>query len=195
MAQLCVRCGAVAEDEAKFCGQCAGPVGAASALPPVPMPVAVVVPPEVERRTRRIAKLIVAGVVLLVVVAVGGFVLVDAKPNTHTVTGTFVLSGTTSTLSPTIFANGGICWGKGGYSDIAAGTPVTLKDEAATILATAALGLGTGTDTECTFTFTLTGVSDSAKFYSVEVGRRGAISKSHDELEADGWVFGLTLGN
>ena len=72
---------------------------------------------------------------------------------------------------------------------------MTLKDENGTILADASLGYGTGTSSVCTFTFTLTGVPDTAHFYSVEVARRGAITDSHEELEAAGWTFSLTMGS
>lgn len=113
---------------------------------------------------------------------------------THTVTGSFVLTDTSVDLAG-ITAIGGQCQGTDGYSDLGPGTPVTLKDENGTILADASLSLGTGTSSQCTFTFTLTGVPDTARFYSVEVGRRGAITDSHDELQAAGWMFSLSMGS
>jgi hypothetical protein len=63
------------------------------------------------------------------------------------------------------------------------------------ILAAASLGNGTGTTKVCNFAFTLDKVPDTAKFYSVEVSHRGQVTKSHDELVADGWKFSLSLGS
>jgi hypothetical protein len=38
-------------------------------------------------------------------------------------------------------------------------------------------------------------VPDTAAFYVISASHRGDVSFSHDELEADGWFCGLTLGS
>jgi hypothetical protein len=37
-------------------------------------------------------------------------------------------------------------------------------------------------------------VADSASFYVITLSRRGEVSKSHAEMEANGWHFDLTIG-
>jgi hypothetical protein len=70
------------------------------------------------------------------------------------------------------------CHGAGGYDDIAAGTQVTIKDQAGAIIATGALDGGTwfsGTKESCGFHFVVSKVPD-ATFYSIEVSHRGALT-------------------
>lgn len=87
-----------------------------------------------------------------------------------------------------------------GYPDIHAGTPVQVRDgTTGAVLATAALSGGilrkqplVGPDDDCRFQFSLT-VPDRAK-YQVEVGRRGAVEFTRDELEKSHWTANLTIG-
>jgi hypothetical protein len=111
----------------------------------------------------------------------------------HTVAGDFVLTDT-STLTTGIKSGVSGCQGTGGYSDIGPGTGATLKDGEGKILATATLGSGSGTLITCTFTFTFTNVPE-VPFYSFEVGRRGALTYSLDDMKNRGWALGATLGS
>jgi hypothetical protein len=87
-----------------------------------------------------------------------------------------------------------------GYPDIHAGTPVRVRDATTgAVLASATLGGGilrrqplVGPDDDCLFTFSLT-VPDRAK-YKVEVGRRGAVELTRDDLEKSHWTANLTIG-
>jgi hypothetical protein len=45
----------------------------------------------------------------------------------------------------------------------------------------------------CEFPFTVSNVP-TAKFYRVEVGRRGQVSYSYDQMRANGWKVSLSLG-
>jgi hypothetical protein len=112
--------------------------------------------------------------------------------NLRTVTGSFELIDSSGCG---ILASGGTCQGTGGYSDIGPGSSVILKDETGTVIGSTELGTGTGTSTDCTFTFSMANVPDTAKFYVITVSHRGDISKSHDELAANGWAFDLTMGS
>ena len=107
----------------------------------------------------------------------------------HTVTGDFVLRGGSE---GTIFLDLG-CSGIGGYSDIGPGTQVTVRDGDGKILATSPLGVGSQDGMACSFTFALRDVPEVA-FYSFEVGRRGALNFSLEEMKADEWSVGLSLG-
>ena len=72
----------------------------------------------------------------------------------------------------------------GGYDDIAAGAPVTVKDGTGTVLATTALTGGTLSKPGCTFAFR-THVPD-ADFYRVQVSHRDALTFSREELDKQG---------
>lgn len=85
------------------------------------------------------------------------------------------------------------CYGTGGYSDISEGLSVTVRDESGMILATSRLDAGRRTGNRCTFAFMVSGVPQ-AEFYSVEVGRRGALTYSHDEMTANDWQVTASLG-
>ncbi len=84
------------------------------------------------------------------------------------------------------------CFGDGGYDDIRSGVSVTVRDGAGAVLGTGRLGDGVK-DLWCTFNFT---VADLPKvdFYSVEVGRRGELTYSFDEMETSGWKVDLSIG-
>lgn len=114
-----------------------------------------------------------------------------ATPVIHVITGSLVL---TDTAGLGISASGGTCQGADGYSDLAPGVSVILKDENGTVIGSTVLGEGTGTSTTCTFAFSLSDVPDTAKFYVITVSHRGDVSDSHDQLAANGWDFSLTMG-
>jgi len=85
------------------------------------------------------------------------------------------------------------CQGDGGYSDIGSGTPVRVTDGDGSLLGAGSLGEGAYFGGGCLWAVTIDGVKD-ADFYSVEIGGRGAISKSATELEGDDWTFDVSLG-
>lgn len=125
--------------------------------------------------------------------------------------GTFTL--TSSTLAGALTS----CAGTGGYSDFAAGMNVTVKDGSGRIV-----GVGSATnlsddDLPATTTppddleFQLAGVQASAHthtqcwlkftvpikkadFYQIEVGHRGGLSYSYDDLKKNDFFVQLTLG-
>jgi hypothetical protein len=115
----------------------------------------------------------------------------------HTVTGTFTLYGTSSELdllgTSEISVFGSTCEGSGGYGDIDSGSNVTLKDGQGKILASGSLGPGSPGAGQCMFSFTLNDVPE-VPFYSIEIGRRGAITDSLEELRSNGWKFELSIG-
>lgn len=73
----------------------------------------------------------------------------------------------------------------GGFADVVAGGPVTIKDGAGAVLATTELVGGTLSARGCTFTFSAE-VSD-ADFYQVAVTRRGSLNFSRTDLATTGW--------
>jgi hypothetical protein len=86
----------------------------------------------------------------------------------------------------------GTCKTSGGFADIAAGAQVVIKDSTGKVVATTTLAGGTGPTAggTCTFGFH-TSVPSGSDFYGVELGRRGVVQFTADQL-ADG--VHLTLG-
>ena len=133
---------------------------------------------------------ILGSVIFVAIIAAAGAIALAASGGLsahHDITGTFELNGGT-------YASGPGCQGKGGYSDISPGAQVTLKNGAGAILATTQLGTGTGANLSCDFKFAFANVPE-VPFYSVEIARRGAVTNSLADMKANGWTFGLSLGN
>lgn len=151
-------------------------------------------PPPVVGPQRNLAPILAAVVVIAAVAAGAYYLFTQGTIGGHEVAGTFELTGSSGGFSDPIAVTGSSCEGDGGYSDIGPGTPVTVKNEKGEILDSSVLGTGTGTRSRCTFEFTLK-VPDTAKFYTFEVGRRGELSYSRAELEAQGWEVGFNLGD
>jgi hypothetical protein len=139
---------------------------------------------------------IVLGIVIFAAIVAAAAVVALAGSGTltphHTIAGDFDLIATDQTF-PSIEMVGGGCNGTGGYSDIAPGAPVTLKDGDGKVLGSTVLGEGSGSVTNCDFKFSIPTVPE-VPFYSIEVGRRGAITNSLAVMQASNWAFGLTLG-
>lgn len=118
-------------------------------------------------------------------------------PKSHTITGKMELLGDAESVSGS--AMGQPCSGLGGYSDMDAGADVTVKDQDGSLIATGSLGPGEISFLEdpfraCAFRFTVNGVPD-ASFYEVEVGRRGGLTYSKAEMEAQDWTVEASLGD
>jgi hypothetical protein len=121
----------------------------------------------------------VAAVALLVGIAA-------AVPSTITVTGAFTLVDEGyGRFGVGSFTPGGSCRGDGGYSDIHAGTQVTIADAAGSVVGTGRLGTGTASSsTTCEFTFTVADVPAGEDFYRLTISRRGTMTYTAEELEA-----------
>lgn len=111
---------------------------------------------------------------------------------TATISGSFTLNDEDpNPYSPAIEVDGTSCVGASGYSDVNPGTPVTVKNGKGEILTTTDLDEGKGGRYMCTFGFTFD-VTEGQDRYVVEVGDRGELSYSFDELRAGG--VALVLG-
>jgi hypothetical protein len=109
----------------------------------------------------------------------------------YTMTGTFTLGPSSSFIGGTDF-----CRGTGAYDDIKAGAEVTVKNESGKIIGTSRL-----TDQpirvpedKCVLEFEVTSLP-AADSYSIAVGRRGAITYSHADMQKAKWVVDLIVGN
>lgn len=138
---------------------------------------------------------VAAGVVLAVLAVLGAVAVAGGgdkvptlrAPETNTIRGTFTLTDSDG------YSGSSSCSGDGGYGDVEAGLKVDVRDESQTLLGTGNLTSGVEMSDGCTFRFVVNEVP-KAKFYTIEVGRRGDLSYSHDEMEARGWSVSFTLG-
>ena len=145
-----------------------------------------------------LAVALAVAVALGAVIAVGGLNLLQSGEFTgkRLIAGTLELHDTGDTFS-VIQITGTTCRGKDGYSDLGPGMPVTVKDENGKLLGATSLGpatlvgTGTGGSAFCRFSFNV--MVDPAQIYSIEPGRRGAVSYPRHELEANGWRVGLII--
>ncbi|MEH3140754.1 MAG: DUF732 domain-containing protein [Mycobacterium kyogaense] len=116
-----------------------------------------------------------------------GFHVLD----TATILGSFTLKDeNANAYSSAIRVDGSSCTGSGGYSDIEAGTPVTVKNGKGEILTTTYLENGEGGQFMCTFGFTFKATEGQDR-YVVSVGRRGELSYSFEQLRAGGVALSL----
>lgn len=121
------------------------------------------------------------------IVALPGDAKPEAKPQSFELKGSMVLSddnlgGTSSN-----------CYGTRGYSDISAGTAVTVYGATGNVVATGSLGKGVRAAGTCTFSVSALNVPGDEKFYQVEVSHRGKITV--DAAQARKIGLSATLGN
>ena len=125
----------------------------------------------------------------------------DQFPDEHArlignvISGTFTLLDDDLLVARTDSPLKGTCWGRGGYDDISSGLGVVIKDGAGTIIAKDELWSGKNTGrNECTFPFYVSNIPD-ADFYTIEVGRRGSLIYSRDEIARADWSVAFSLGS
>jgi hypothetical protein len=146
-------------------------------------------PPKSNRKVRN-ALIVVVGVVVLALVAIGiaaaGGSSPEATPpppSTFDVSGTFTVK---AALGSEDVLQGG-CFTDGGYTDIAPGTQVTVKDASGKVLALGNLGPGytselfggetavAGMAYKCGFDFSVSNIPEGQAFYAIEVAHRGDV--------------------
>ncbi len=118
----------------------------------------------------------------------------DTEAKTRILNGTFTLSGSSNSTHPQ--GDGGFCYGDDGYDDIEAGLRVVVADGNGKTLATGSLGNSryNAAERDCVFPVIVTTPLPKADFYSVEVGRRGDLTYSYDEMVQRNWAVAFTLG-
>jgi hypothetical protein len=153
-------------------------------------------PPKSNHKVRN-ALIVVIGVVVLAVVAIGiaaaGGSPPEATPpppSTFDVSGTFTVKAALGSTD-------------GGYTDIAPGTQVTVKDASGKVLALGNLGPGytselfggetavAGTAYKCGFDFSVSNIPEGQAFYAIEVAHRGDVRYARANLNVP---LVLTLG-
>lgn len=143
---------------------------------------------------RRLLSLVALG---LLVIGCGG--TASPAPAERTITGEVRLNN-----GDTVLRSDGDCQGTGGFDDINVATQAVVKNDAGTIVGTTRLEAAPIVDTtdrrerylskrRCDYTFTV--VVPDSPFYSIEVGRRGALTYSRPELEDAGWAVEMSIGD
>ncbi len=108
----------------------------------------------------------------------------------HTLTGSIALYDANNPFFP-----GPNCGGTDGYSDLAPGGQVTVRDQNATIIAVGVITDSvTTTMYSCSLNFVVKDVPE-AKFYTIEVTHRGPLSYTYAELVASDWTLSLSIGS
>lgn len=113
------------------------------------------------------------------------------KPTAHMLTGSITL------IDSDLGGNADNCYGTGGYDDIRESMTVTVRDGAGKILAVGDTDAGKAPGSadffvQCVFEFQVDGIPPS-DFYSVEVGRRGELNYSFEEMEESDWTVSLSM--
>tara|TARA_B100000073_G_C23274814_1_gene387983 strand:- start:60 stop:464 length:405 start_codon:yes stop_codon:yes gene_type:complete len=112
-------------------------------------------------------------------------------PSKKTISGTFKL------IDSDISRSGRMCSGTGGYSDIQPGLKVIVKNERSKIIGVSELEFdiykGEHSSVVCEFPFTVENIP-KAKFYTIEVGRRGSLTYPYEDLEEQNWEVAFKLG-
>ena len=115
------------------------------------------------------------------------------EPNSHSIKGSFQL------VDSDLGGTSDDCYGTGGYDDIEAGMPVTIRDGQGAILATGTVGTGSQpsnseySNVVCVFDFQVENVP-KADFYAISIGRRGELNYSFAEMEQKEWTVSLSIG-
>ncbi|MEA5421492.1 hypothetical protein VB712_19900 [Spirulina sp. CCNP1310] len=106
----------------------------------------------------------------------------------------YTIKGSVTLIDSDIEGTDDHCYGTGGFGDIRTNMPVTIRDGEGTILATGETGSGKKESiVTCIFEFEVSEIP-KVDFYSIEVGRRGQLNYSFQELEEKDWTVGLSLG-
>ena len=187
---LCPRCGGVTSPDQAFCSRCGLPLAE-----PRPQPPVVATQRFGTTRTVRIAAAVVVGVGLIVLATR----IISAG---HTLKGSLDILQTAAGLVNAadapfqVSSDGKSCWASGGYTDVEANLPVTVRDAQNNVIGASQLGSGVvnpGGNIGCGFPFEVGSLPDST-FYVIEAGsRRGAVSYSREEMEDMKWGVELTL--
>jgi hypothetical protein len=129
----------------------------------------------------------VAAGVAIVAVFSGGGAAVGKPARGHALKGTFTLFGPKVEQNP--------CATRHGYADVAAGLQVAVRDEHGSAVGFGSLSSGSADTTRrgCTYRFTVRSLPD-AHAYTVEVGKRGGLTYSFDDLAKTSWKVDLNLG-
>jgi hypothetical protein len=130
-----------------------------------------------------------AWILVALALGLGVLALVNRDDGTRDITGEFELNSSDYSW----LDRGEPCRGRGGYGDVNSGTQVTVRDGSGALLATSSLRGGRADGGSCVFEFTLSDVP-RADYYTFEVGRRGELSYSREDLLVEGWHVGFTLG-
>lgn len=116
-----------------------------------------------------------------------------AKPPVYSIKGSFQLVD--ENIGGEVTSNN--CYGTGGFNDIRGGMPVTIRDEKSLIIAMGATSEGThsagkNSDVQCVFEFKIERVPKT-NFYTIEIGRRGQLNYSFEDMSTRNWEVSLRL--
>lgn len=102
--------------------------------------------------------------------------------------GTFAIRGTISVPSSTYITGGGeqpggFCTVKDGYEDLRTGASVAVTNAAGDVVGVSSLVDIDRAASECRYSFDVAGVKDGSPSYGIEVGNRGIVEYTRDQLD------------
>ena len=128
----------------------------------------------------------VVGVGAAIILVVGAVIVVPGALNPmHTMSGGI-------TVSQYEGETGVPCETTGAYSDMSPGRSVTVTDENGEVVGKGQLGTGVAAALGCRFPFSLE--VPTRKSYSIEVGNRGELTYSLEDISQRSWEVEMTLG-
>ncbi len=105
---------------------------------------------------------------------------------------TYTLTGSLTLIASGIRGDENFCYGTGGYEDLSGALTVTVKDGKSQIITTGLTNSGVRPKDDeyakvtCIFEFKVEDIPKS-DFYSIEIGRRGNLNYSFEDLENRNW--------
>ena len=114
-----------------------------------------------------------------------------------TISNSSQISGYLELVDSNIEEIGNSCYGTGGFKDIEGGMTVTIKDGQGKIISLGKTSYGKRpkgqySSVRCIFYFQVNNVP-RVDFYSIEVGRRGQLNYSYEELKNKNWKVSFSL--
>jgi hypothetical protein len=144
-------------------------------------------------RRRGLRATLIAAIAVVVIAAAIAVTLLLTHP------GNFEAEGTMSVADSDTYSEGYApdsdqCATDGldGYDDVVTGTQVVVRDDAGNTVAVGDLNGAKATDVGCDYIFHLSDVPAGKKFYEVEVGSRGGVQYTEEELREG---VGVELGD
>jgi hypothetical protein len=122
---------------------------------------------------------------LLLLAACGGVARPGAEP--ESTPGVFAVKGTIAVPSATYVGSeddepGGFCTVKDGYEDLRTGASVAVTNAGGDVVGISSLVDIERSSRECRYSFDVPGVPDGSPSYGIEVGNRGVVTYTRDQL-------------
>lgn len=114
----------------------------------------------------------------------------------HSIVGTFTIyhkQYSSENADNFMVTDNKLCGGMNGFDDLRYEMPITVTNEEGKIIGIGSAGFGVLVDSDCVFTYKIDNIPRS-NFYSIEVGRRGKVNYSIEQIIRDNWKVLISIG-